>query len=135
MSDKKYTVLEEMIKAACVAVHPTLGQMTMLGEGIKAALLWLGPELKTMFAVKLYSMRTTGNSYHVSIGQFNEIADSLFLPPEPEVPKEIKDLLWMPAGKLPEMQDVAKAHDAALLEAFRRGQRYRSPDTYHTATS
>ena len=91
---------------------------------LEAALRWLSenPIVPTDEQAKLlgkvYASNNFGSDYHDSLKRtVVEWQRRMFLAPEPEVPEEVKDLLW--DGQTGEDEE----HNRKIIEAFNRGQK------------
>lgn len=133
MTEKKIVVPEGMLKSAIEASlqrDPITG-IPVLSRGfnatiisaIEAALLWIAEHpivpnhTQTIYLCKSYE--GAGSDYCQSI---RDVACSwqeiMFFAPEPEVPKEMKDLLVNPVVGMVNGMHI----NDRILEAFRRGQ-------------
>ena len=108
---KKIIVPDGMLKAMNSAFDNGRRTTSLLGE---AALLWLSEN----------PVVPTHDQFDAMRGTYRDICAEwqrrMFLAPEPEVPEEVKDLLW--DGQTGEDEE----HNRKIIEAFnRRGQKSR----------
>lgn len=132
MSEKRYVVPEEMLRAAWNACKYTTNvaivdpRKVMLRKGIEAGLKWLADNPIApphSFGEELCNGRTEG--YDPSPTEFEgavmEWQRRMFLAPDPESPEEIKDLLV--SGSLNEAFFSHDIYNERILDAYRRGQK------------
>ena len=123
MSGQKIVVPEGMLKAATPVY---INDIALVGSILQAALLWLSenPMVPTMKQAREIFMLKAGFDFDlhewVRWGAC-EWQRRMFLAPEPEVPEEIKDLLFGD-GSFPRDRGGI---DACILEAYKRGRESR----------
>jgi hypothetical protein len=111
MSDKKIKVPDGMLKAA---------QEADSGDDrvfLEAALRWLSERLDQLEKVRPNWNRSEADGWNLAM---NNVRD-LLLVPEPEIPEEVKDLLWDLSHS--GWQATGEKHNTEIIEAFNRGRR------------
>ena len=133
MGEKKIVVPTGMLKAAMNSIQPSVLVGT-ISVSLKAALLWLSenPPVPTFRTVD--ECGSAGMCYADGLdGEFCRTKDVIewqrlmFVAPEPEVPEEIKHLLWETTIKFVPKENpvtgISEKHNRAVIEAFRCGQK------------
>ena len=121
--EKKIAIPEGMLEAAVAAVKiPVSGQLArnQTHDILEAALRWLSenPIVPTM--EQATEMSDSGHPCVLDgVWYATEWQRRMFLAPEPEVPEEIKDLLWSIGGT---WMQTDKKHNNEVAEAYRRGK-------------
>jgi hypothetical protein len=99
----RFAVEKDLWKAEC-------GKDSAVNVILKASILWLDGELKSMRSMRLEDHERGYN------GALDDVR-RMFLDPEPEVPEDVRPLL-----KMSIIGDWVQIH-SAILEAYRRGQK------------
>jgi len=130
--ENKIGVPDEMLKAAFNVHYAEECSDEDISNILTAALRWLDDELLQMSLT--YKIQQDKRGYPLTgdaerLSGFYEAMDRIrrmFVAPEPEVPEEIKDLLSPHSDKecasRLAIRNLATAHDADVIEAYRRGQ-------------
>lgn len=127
LDEKRVVVPEGMLNAAEMATsNITTGQWVVLRDGLEAALRWLSEypiepskSQQREIAVKMaqYQNARMGkfepSDYHIWF-PIHEWQCIMFLEPEPEIPKEIADLILVGVNE--------QISNKNILEAYRRGK-------------
>ena len=123
MSDKKYVVPEEGMSVALAAVSRE--DKSIASVAVLAFIRWQAesPKVPTVEQEKsMYDAWRENGRFKPENGAMmfaaSEWQRRMYLAPEPEVPEEIKDLMWPNARS-------AGDHDKSVIEAYRRGKAVR----------
>ena len=126
MSEKKFVIPEKMLIAAVLeAANKDLHgeENVRLGRlHLRGALRWLDGELGNDSNINRYCDENfkgyDGTAQRIGFRMGIDYVRRTFLAPEPEMPEEIKDLLW----KDDEYSHKDAEVSSRLAEAYRRGQ-------------
>lgn len=135
MSEKKYVVPEKMLRAATASVMKIHGYGETSSRydyesheancriALEAALRWLGENPIVPTQEQLESLTSDWRLMGTPCCSTQFIAVEwqrrMFLAPEPEIPEEVKDLLYGECASF----TAAERVDARIIEAYRRGKR------------
>lgn len=123
MSEQRYRVPDGMLKAA-------LSSGVFEGNddaqvALEDALRWLMEQRPTRdqmdAIIRRAGLAPSEASDVIAFSIIDEFQRRMFLALEPEVPEDIKDLLWHGSADSRNRND-AEAHNDRILEAYRRGR-------------
>lgn len=115
-----HAALNEFFKAASLNGYPSLTDLERMQFALKAALSWLSenPIIPTSGQVQVMQVYLhTQTADHGPGPLLSEWQRRMFLAPEPEVPREIRNLF------IAEVDEPASEFNARIVEAYRLGQK------------